>query len=62
MRDWDLGSAKAKIDSLLFLSIPDVSFQYNQIMECFPSLIMESVELQRFKFGASAFLLGVDGL
>ena len=28
----------------------------------FPAKIVEAAELQKFKFGANAFLLGVDGL
>ena len=34
---------------------------YNQIMEYIPSMIAGAVELQKFKLGAHAFLLGVDG-
>ena len=28
----------------------------------FPTMIVEATELQKFKIGAKAFLLGVDGL
>ena len=58
------------IDSLSF---SPMRFHTSQYSRCFipataklwnelPSVIVEAVELQKFKLGANAFLLGVDGL
>ena len=32
------------------------------MMDELPSMIVEATEMQKFKIGANAFLLGVDGL
>ena len=38
--------------------IPATTKFWNEL----PSMIVEATELQKFKIGANAFLLGVDGL
>ena len=38
--------------------IPATTILWNEL----PSMIVEGTELQKFKTGANAFLLGVDGL
>ena len=38
--------------------IPATTKLWNEL----PSMIVEATELQKFKIGANAFLLGVDGL
>ena len=55
------------------LSFSPMRFHASQYSRCFipattklwnelPSMIVEATELQKFKIGANAFLLGVDGL
>ena len=55
------------------LSFSLMRFHISQYSRCFipattklwnelPSMIVEATELQKFKIGANAFLLGVDGL
>ena len=59
--------------SINSLSFSPMRFQTSQYSRCFitaatklwnelPSMIVEATELQKFKIGANAFLLGVDGL
>ena len=38
--------------------IPAATKLWNEL----PSMIVEATELQKFKIGANAFLLGVDGM
>ena len=59
--------------SINSLSFSPMRFHTSQYSRCFipattklwnelPSMIVEATELQKFKIGANAFLLGVDGL
>ena len=59
--------------SINSLSFSPMRFHTSQYFRCFipattklwnelPSMIVEATELQKFKIGANAFLLGVDGL
>ena len=59
--------------SISSLSLSPMRFHTSQYSRCFipattklwnelPSMIVEATELQKFKIGANAFLLGVDGL
>ena len=59
--------------SINSLSFSPMRFHTSQYSRCFipattklwnelPSVIVEATELQKFKIGANAFLLGVDGL